>query len=44
MDCGKPVDVMFLDFQKAFDKVPHKKLLYKLKALSIKGGLAQVDW
>jgi len=39
MDCGKPVDVVFLDFQKAFDKVPHKKLLYKLKGLGIKGGL-----
>jgi len=27
-----PVDVIFLDFQKAFDKVPHIRLLEKFKA------------
>lgn len=25
-------DVMYLDFQKAFDKVPHERLLCKIKA------------
>ena len=35
---GKPVDVMYLDFQKAFDKVPHQRLLAKLKAYGISGG------
>lgn len=25
------VDVVFVDFSKAFDRVPHKKLVFKLK-------------
>ena len=37
IDCGKPVDVIYLDFAKAFDKVPHKRLLVKLKALGVAG-------
>ena len=32
---GKPVDVMYLDFQKAFDKVPHQSLLHKIKVLQV---------
>ena len=32
VDDGSPVDVVCLDFQKAFDKVPHQRLLLKLKA------------
>ena len=36
-DESKAVDVIYLDFQKAFDKVPHKRLLVKLKAHGIDG-------
>ena len=32
VDDGSPVDVVYLDFQKAFDKVPHQRVLLKLKA------------
>ena len=37
IDNGDEVDVIFLDFCKAFDKVPHRKLLQKLYAYEIRG-------
>src|SRR6218665_1894264 len=37
MDEGKRVDVVCLDFAKAFDKVPHKRLAKKLQACGITG-------
>ena len=39
VDSGYPVDVIYLDFQKAFDKVPNKRLLHKLAAHGIGGEL-----
>ena len=37
VDQGESVDVVFLDFAKAFDKVPHERLLRKIKAHGISG-------
>ena len=37
VDGGKPVDVFYLDFTKAFDKVPIMRLLYKIYAHGIPG-------
>ena len=37
VDSGLPVDTLYFDFAKAFDKVPHRRLLMKLKAHSIDG-------
>lgn len=39
---GHAVDVIFLDFAKAFDKVPHKRLILKLQSLGISGNL--ISW
>ena len=38
-DAGEPMDVVFLDFAKAFDKVPHKRLGEKLRAHGVGGDL-----
>ena len=35
VDDGAPVNFFYLDFQKALDKVPHQRLLFKLKAHGI---------
>ena len=42
IDEGNPMDIIYLDFSKAFDKVPHKRLVEKLKAHGIKGEI--VTW
>ena len=39
---GYPLDVIFLDFQKAFDKVPHERLLLQVKAMDI--GSLVANW
>ena len=41
-DKTRAVDVLYLDFQKAFDKVPHDKLMMKVRALGIIEEVA--DW
>ena len=37
-----PLDVVYLDFAKAFDSVPHLRLLSKLRAYGVRGRL--LDW
>ena len=36
-ETGTPTDLVVMDFSKAFDKVPHEKLLYKLDYYGIQG-------
>ena len=42
VDEGSPVDIIYLDFQKAFDKVPHQRLILKLKSRGI--GISIINW
>ena len=42
VDEGSPVDVIYLDLKKTFDKVPHQRLLLKLKAHGIGNGM--INW
>jgi hypothetical protein len=39
IDNGIPADIFYLDFAKAFDKVPRERLLIKLEAKGITGRL-----
>ena len=42
VDQGYPVDVIFSDFQKEFDKVPHERLLLKVKVMGL--GSQVTNW
>ena len=49
IDKGKSFDCIYLDFAKAFDKVPHFRLIKKLKAHGEDGNVAKwifflVNW
>ncbi len=39
VDSGNPFDVIFLDFAKAFDKVPRERLLEKIRAHGVTGNI-----
>ena len=40
-DNNKAVDLVYLDFQKAFDKVPHERLIVNVNAHGIQGDAAR---
>ena len=42
VDEGSSVDVIYLDFQKAFDKVPHERPIFKLKSQGMGNGI--INW
>ena len=42
IDNGDPVDVFYLDFKKAFDRVPIKLLMYKLRSIGINNNI--LNW
>ncbi|CAI2738296.1 unnamed protein product [Dicrocoelium dendriticum] len=39
LDAGKRLDMVFVDFSKAFDKVPHERLLLKLRGTGVSGNV-----
>ena len=39
LDLGGTIGVCYMDFMKAFDKVPHKRLLAKIKSYGIEGNI-----
>ena len=40
LESGGQIDVIYTDYEKAFDKVPHRRLLYKIFSF----GLQIVNW
>ena len=41
-DIQEPVDIVYLDFEKAFDNIPIPYLLYKLEHFGVRGDLLRV--
>ena len=41
IDRGGAIDCIYMDFQKAFNKVPHKRLLSKIEGYGISGNLTR---
>jgi len=41
LEIGGQVDVIYTDLEKAFDKVPHQRLLLKLKSYNIHDDIIQ---
>lgn len=41
-DQSRAYDIIYLDFQKAFDTVPHERLIFKTRSVGIVGGI--LEW
>ena len=39
LDDKEPIDIIYLDFKKAFDSVPHERLMLKLSSYGIQGNV-----
>lgn len=39
LDQGVPIDIVYMDLQKAFDTVLHKRILYKIEYYGITGNI-----
>ena len=42
LDNGGSIDAIYMDFRKAFDSVPHRRLLHKVRAHGVQGSV--LDW
>jgi len=42
MNEGYGIDIIYLDYRKSFDTVPHQRLIYKLAKLGVSGKV--LDW
>jgi len=42
LDAGYGIDVIYLDYKKAFDTVPHRKLIEKLRYYGVTGQM--LNW
>ncbi|KAK3771263.1 hypothetical protein RRG08_024342 [Elysia crispata] len=42
LDNGGSIDAIYMDFRKAYDSVPHRRLLHKVRAHGIQGSV--LDW
>ncbi len=44
LDEGNSIDLVYLEFAKAFDKVPHRRLMAKIWGYGIHGDVWRCSW
>ena len=44
LESGGQIDAIYTDFEKAFDKVPHKRLLNKIRSYGFSQRINKLDW